>query len=298
MVAKMRMVMYRAILTGSCCFLTAAGWAQPVKPPAATPPLVVEQPDANRTREELSRLLEHYPPNIRTVLALDPSLLGNQAFLEPYPALTSFLSTHPDVPRSPEYYVAGDLRRLNMFRPQDTSTVSERVWSRVFDGVSIFCGLGLAVGLLTWLIRTTIDYRRWNRLTKIQTDVHTKILDRFTGSEELLAYIKSPAGGKFLESTPIALDAGPRNINAPLGRILWSVQAGLVLAAGGAGLETVSGRITDEAGQPITVIGILAIALGVGFLASAIVSWVISNRLGLIEPASRAVRAEPPVTLG
>ncbi len=62
--------------------------------------------------------------------------------------------------------------------------------------------------MLTWLIRTFIDYRRWLRLTRIQTDAHTKLLDRLTSNEDLMAYIQSPSGRRFLESAPIALDGG------------------------------------------------------------------------------------------
>src|SRR5580704_5412833 len=116
----------------------------------------------------------------------------------------------------------------------------------------------MAIGLLVWLIRTVMDYRRWNRLTKVQTDVHTKLLDRFTANEDLLAYIQSPAGSKFLESSPITLDAGPRNVGAPLGRILWSVQAGLVVAAAGIGFQVASGHVSDDASLPLHVLGILA----------------------------------------
>jgi hypothetical protein len=145
----------------------------------------------------------------------------------------------------------------------------------------------MAIALLVWLIRTIIDYRRWSRLARVQTDAHTKLLDRFTNNDDLLAYIQSPAGSKFLESSPIKLDAAPRGIGAPLGRIMWSVQGGLVLMAGGIGLQMVSGRFNDESSQPLHVLGVLGIALGVGFVLSAIISFVISQRLGLIEmPAS------------
>jgi hypothetical protein len=289
--------MWRALLAASWC-LTAgpSGWAQPTKNPPLPPGVTIEQPDANATKDQLSRLLEHYPPTLRNVLALDPSLLSNDAFLAPYPALVELLKRHPEIVRSPEYYVVGDFRRNNS--RQDTTTSAERIWERSSEEIGIIIGFAMAIGLLTWLIRTTIDYRRWNRLTKVQTDVHTKILDRFTGSEELLGYIKSPAGAKFLESTPIALEAAPKSIGAPLGRILWSVQAGLVLAAGGIGLEIVGGRVAYEAAQPIQGLGVLSMALGGGFIASAIVSWMISNRLGLIEPSVRTARTEPPATLG
>ena len=267
--------------------------AQGAKSVAAPPPaqsiVTVEQPDAQRTKEQLSQLLEHYPPTLRGVLALDPTLLGNQAYLAPYPALVSLLNQHPEIARSPSFYVGEPPQA-----PKDHASQAVEMWKEVYQNCAIFAGFALAVGLLIWLIRTLVDYRRWNRLAKVQTDVHTKLLDRFTANDDLLAYIQSPAGSKFLESSPIKLDAAPRSVGAPLGRILWSLQGGLVLMAGGIGLQLVGGRMRDEAAPPLHALGVLAIALGVGFVASAIISYVISQRLGLIEPPSAAPRSELP----
>ncbi len=206
--------------------------------PKNLPPVVtVEQPDAQRTRDQLSNLLEHYPPTLKNVFALDPTLLSNESYLAPYPALVSFLNAHPEIARSPSYYIPPSYNRESR---QDNSTATERAWAHLLDNLEVFASFGMAIGLVTWLIRTMLDYRRWNRLTKVQTDVHTKLLDRFAGNDELLAYIKSPAGSRFLESSPITLDAGPRSVGAPLGRILWSVQAGLVSIAGGIGMAVVA----------------------------------------------------------
>ncbi len=270
------------------------GWAQAAKSAAAvqlqTSP-IVEQPDAQRTREELSALLERYPPALRSVLALDPSLLGNQPYLALYPALVSFLNAHPEIARNPSFYLGGGPGgRLNQDRAEQTLNM----WRDVLGGLAVFTGMGMAIGLLVWLIRMLVDYRRWSRLAKVQTDVHTKLLDRFTANDDLLAYMQSPAGAKFLESSPITLDAAPRSVGAPLGRILWSVQGGVVLMAGGIGLQVVSGRVAGDASQPLHALGVLGIALGLGFVISAIISFVISQRLGLIEPASPAPRSEPP----
>jgi hypothetical protein len=258
---------------------------------SAAPPVqnvvTVEQPDAQRTKDELRQLFEHYPPALRNVLALDPTLLSNQAYLAPYPGLVSFLSEHPEIARNPAFYV-GDGPRA----PQDPSSRAFDMWDDVFKALAVFAGFGLAIGLLIWLVRTLVDYRRWSRLAKVQTDVHTKLLDRFTANDDLLAYIQSPAGSKFLESSPIKLDAAPKSVGAPLGRILWSLQGGLVLISGGIGLEVVSRRVNSEAAQPLQALGVLAIALGIGFVISAIISYVISQRLGLIEQAPQAPRAE------
>jgi len=52
-------------------------------------------PDAPRTREEFSQMLEKYPPNVRAAMSLDPTLLSNKEYLAPYPALAGYLSAHP-----------------------------------------------------------------------------------------------------------------------------------------------------------------------------------------------------------
>jgi hypothetical protein len=136
---------------------------------------------------------------------------------------------------------------------------------------------------LTWLVRTAVDYRRWGRLAKVQAEAHTKLLDRFTGNEELLAYVKSPAGSKFLESAPITLDGSPRQMNAPLSRILWSMNAGVVLTAAGIGMNYISGRIDEHMSEPVFTFGVILISVGIGFLISAALSFLLSRRLGLID---------------
>jgi hypothetical protein len=252
------------------------------------PVVAAEQPDAQHVKDEFSGILDHYPPSLHTVLALDPGLLANQSYLAPYPALVRFLNAHPEIGRAPSFYIG----ETPGSHPRDRDTQTAELWKEVLSDFSVFAGFGMGIGVLIWLIRTLMDYRRWNRLTKVQTDVHTKLLDRFTGNDDLLAYIQSPAGSKFLQSSPITLDAGPRSVGAPLGRILWSVQGGVVLMAGGVGLEIVSGRLSEEASQPLHALGILGIALGLGFVVSAIISFVISSRLGLIEQAVPALRTD------
>jgi hypothetical protein len=116
----------------------------------------------------------------------------------------------------------------------------------------------------------------------VQAEVHTKLLDRLTTNEDLLTYIQSPAGRRFLESAPISMEQEPRAAAAPVGRIIWSLQAGLVLAALGAGFWFVQQNVSAEAAEGFFIIGVLALSLGVGFTASALLAYVVSTRLGLV----------------
>ncbi len=244
----------------------------------------LDQPDAKRTHDEFIRLLNRYPPTVKGVFRQDPTLMTQPQYLATYPALAAYLASHPEIAANPSYYLDG-LGREEFREPNDHASQVTRMWENFAQALAVITGFGMAIGLLTWLVRTFLDYRRWNRLSKVQTEVHTRLLDRFSSNEELMAYIATPAGSKFLSSAPISLDSGsaPRAMNAPLSRIMWSVQAGFVLGAAGAGLMLASGRVADDYGLPLEIMGILAAALGVGFAVSAGVSFALSHKLGLLD---------------
>ncbi len=212
---------------------------------------------------------------------LDPSLLDKPDYLANYPALAAFVNEHPEVPHDPGFFFANIPVRV--FEVRDRGGRGLQIFEEILGGLAGLAVLAIVMSTLVWLIRTIIDYRRWNRLSKVQTDVHTKLLDRFTANDDLLAYIQTPAGRKFLESAPIPLQDQARSVAAPLSRILWSVQAGVVLALLGFGLLFVAGRTAEEVAQGLFVLGALSVALGVGFVVSAIVAYGISRRLGLLD---------------
>ena len=246
--------------------------------PAPTPP--ANPADADQTRTQLLEMLNRHPPSLGNVLRLDPTLLTDADYLAPYPELASFLAQHPEVAHNPAYYVGTAHESPWDRNPQATAL---RMWENVMQGLMVMTVMLLVTGVLVWLVRTLMDYRRWVRLTRVQTETHTKLLDRLTSQEDLLAYMQTPAGRRFLESAPIALDPASRPLGAPLNRVLWSVQAGVVLALGGVGLLFISSRAIPDIAQGLWAIGILALALGAGFILSAAVAYLLSSRLGLFD---------------
>jgi hypothetical protein len=241
----------------------------------------VVQMDADETRRQLEDVLKAYPPSLPRVLRMDPTLVNNEAYLQPYPALAAFLTQHPEIKHNPSYFFAqyGD-DRGSYYRetPQDRTV---NMWRETIQGFTIGTVILAIVSGVVWLVKSLIDHRRWSRLSKIQTEVHTKLLDRFSTNDDLLAYIQTPAGRKFLESTPINVSA-PQAISAPLGRILWSAQAGAVLTVLGAGITLVSQNTLEEVAPPLAAMGAIVIALGVGFLVSAFLAYALTRRFNLM----------------
>ena len=282
--------------TAECARQVAAAPGQParqgIQPQVASPaaPAVRRAPvsslppaGAEQTREQLGKVLSYYSPNLARVLAMDPLLLQNAAYLEPYPELVTFLGQHPEVTRNASYYFAEF--RLNYEPPPSRDTEGLRMWRSMFEGFAIFMVFGTVTGALIWLVKTLVDYRRWYRLSKVQTEAHNKLLDRFTANEELLGYINTPSGRRFLESAPIMLD-GAGSVSSPLKRILWAVEIGAVLACGAGGILVARWNVPAELSQPLFVAGVFAASLGVGFIVAAVASFLISKRLGVLNPAA------------
>jgi hypothetical protein len=249
---------------------------------AAGTQVVVADQDARETRADLEEVLKRLPPTVGRVMRLDPSVMRNAAYLAPYPALSAFLQAHPEVVQNPSFYLEHvDYEFWNPRRPEDAASRAVDAWNNAFQNLSIMAVVGIITGGILWIIKTLVGYRRWYRTSKIQTEVHTKILDRFTSNEDVLAYMQTEPGRRFLESAPPPVEGPVKPMAAPLSRILWSLQAGVVLATGGFGLLFVSRRAISEIAQPLFASGVLVLALGVGFVVSAAASYLLSRHLGL-----------------
>ena len=268
----------------SLILLAVASSAIAAKPTAATPSATatviatapVDDTDSRQTREEMKALLRRYPPELGMVLKLDPTLFNNEAYLANYPALASFVGQHPQIAHNPSYF----LEQVSI-GGESEDPVSMRAWRLIMGDVAGFLVFLVVTSVLIWAVKMLIEQRRWSRLSKVQTEVHSKLLDRFTSNEELLSYIQTPAGKRFFESAPIPLEAGPRPISAPIGRIFWSLQAGLVMIALGIGFNLVSLRVKPPAAEGLYGVGIIGLMVGIALVISAIIFYVLSRRFGL-----------------
>jgi hypothetical protein len=243
--------------------------------------LVARDVDAHTTRQQLIEVLRKHPPSVAQVIKLDPSLMRNESYLAAYPSLKDFLAQHPHIQQNSSYYLGQFDVDRHIWEPRNQRL--EMVESTII-GVAVFVSCATVLGVLIWFFKTILDQRRWSRLSKIQAEVHSKLMDRFSSNDELLTYVQTPSGRRFLESGPSPLqEEQPRAIGAPFARILWSVQIGVVLLVGGLGLLYVSTRTFEEAKEFFFIIGVVAMALGAGFTVSAAASYVLSRKLGLFE---------------
>jgi len=280
----------------------AVGSAQQVERPAATRQAAAQTStaqaaanptqNAEQTRRDFYEVLQQYPPALGRVLRLDPTLLTNEAYLASYPNVAAFIAQNPDVPRNPGYYLERYDSGYTYSEPRDARQVSLSIWRDAIDFLGAFLVFAAVVIALFSLMKYVVEYRRWARISKVNAEVHNKILDRFGSNEELLAYIDSPAGRRFLEATPIAPSAAPtRHVGAPFGRILLSVQVGVILLALGLGFMVISWDAIEEVRPLLVSLAVLGFCLGLGSIVSGGASYLLSRKLGLL-PEGHPARPE------
>ena len=139
------------------------------------------------------------------------------------------------------------------------------------EEVVLFPMLFAVMALIIWIIFSTI--RRY-KTAKLQAGLQTKLIEKFGTGQELLAYVQSEAGRRFLESLTMEQ-------RTPYGRILGAAQASVILALVGLALLFLRGRVAG-ADEGFLVFGTIILSLGVGFGLAASLSYFLSKSLGLL----------------
>lgn len=240
--------------------------------------------DSLAVRAKLMSTLKGLPPEVGMVLKLDPTLFGNRDYLASYPSLAAFVNEHSQVAHNPRFYLE-NVEVHTDFVPEPPNV---RIWDRTMETMSLIFLFLVAAGALLWIVKTLVEGRRWSQTSRAQNDTMSKLLDRFSSNDELLAYLESPAGKRVLNVAGDSTEPATRALSAPMSRIFWAVQVGVVASAVGIGLQVVSLRVPPEVDAPVFAISIILLSIGVGFILSALVSYVLSRRLGLWPPQGAA----------
>jgi len=150
--------------------------------------------------------------------------------------------------------------------------------------IPILLGLGF-FGMIAWIVYVIVDGSRRKERLKVFTDFHTKLIDRMGSSAEFSAFLQSDGGRRFLET--LSVEKGH-----PANRILNAVTAGLVLTALGLGFFVAGSdvavnynRVADWDVNGFRVAGSIFGSVGIGFLLSAVASYVLAKSLGVLTHA-------------
>ena len=229
-------------------------------------------------------VLRQYPPSLAEVLRLDPSLLTSEQYIATYPGLAAFVARHPEVVRNPAYFFGSEhVRSWDDYGPRAEAV---RVWRNVIEGAQIFSVFAVITG------------------------THHLAGQDAGGPPPLAAPVEGADRGPHQAARPLHVQRGPARLHPVTGRQeVPRVRAHLArcrrpsratsarpsAASSGpsrparcccspaSGLQFIGQRQQwEEIGQPLSSMGILVVAIGLGFLISAAASYFLSRRLGLL----------------
>ena len=275
----------------------AASQAKPKAPvmnaaaPAVTGVAPTEK-ELGETQEQLLTMLR-MSPTLLGVVVNDPTMLSNQEYVSRNnPELGQFLLQHPEIGINPAFYLFSNLRaegqhdyqipkpkagfeQTHEYRQSLTEEFVQEDMAPFVLTVTIF-------GALLWLIRLLLENRRWGKIFGLQSAVHGQLIEKFSNSQQLLTYMETDAGKRFLEAAPIATEIDKRRLPNLVARVIATLQIGVVLVLLGIGLLFLR-HVLGHRAEALLVGGVVVLMPGLGFMISAGITWVLAKRLGFIE---------------
>jgi hypothetical protein len=213
------------------------------------------------------------------------------------------LVAHPEVVRNPDFYLFTHADSRDGSRDE---ALERAIWPQyqqprrdgwnandIFPPIAGMLAFACFLGAVVWLIRQFLENRRWSRIFKLQSEVHGRLIDKFSSTQELASYMGTEAGRRFLEAAPIPVGFEPeQRVPNAIARVLTPLQVGIVLVLLGIGFFMLR-NIRPEAHQPMLILGTITLMPGLGFIISAGITWVLAGRLGLMPKSSHNSLAAP-----
>ena len=138
-------------------------------------------------------------------------------------------------------------------------------------GIMFFMLAALATA--AWMFHLVADAAKQRRKMKAQAELHGRLLDKFGSAQDVVAFLETPSGAHFVDSFASEQEE-------PASGVLRSTHRGIILvvvAIGCLGLTRVYGWDNN----PLLVLGVILLCLGIGFLISAAVSRRLTRSLDL-----------------
>ena len=143
------------------------------------------------------------------------------------------------------------------------------------EAVAMVVILPTLFGTVGYVFKSAVEGLRRSRMARMQMDLQSKMIDKFGNSQDFVAWLQSEGGKQFLEQAPVEK-------TRPYGRIMNTIQIGIVLVVLAGGLLLLRAGLGQDAQEPLLVMGSIGLALGLGMLGSAGATMWLSKHWGLI----------------
>ena len=156
------------------------------------------------------------------------------------------------------------------------------MWRNAIEGFTIGLLMLAIAGAVIWLIKTLIDHRRWSRLSKIQTEVHNKVLDRCSRTKTCWPTSRRRPGGGSSSRRRFRVESPRADRRA--------ARPDPVVGAGGSRAHRARPRHHLVSQNSLEEVAAAArppwapssSPSAIGFLVSAVLAYVLTRRFGLM----------------
>jgi len=126
-----------------------------------------------------------------------------------------------------------------------------------------------------WVVYIILEWRKLKHKNQLQN----KIIDKLNSVPELNEFLQTEGGSRFLNFLTI-------ESFSPKEKLLSSISKGIILFMLGAAffcIDPLFSTITEDA-RIFTALAFIFCTLGIGFLVSSFISYLISKKWGIIKP--------------
>jgi hypothetical protein len=125
-----------------------------------------------------------------------------------------------------------------------------------------------------WVVYAIMEWRK----TKYKNETQNKIIEKFNNVSDLNAFLQSEGGNKFLNR----LSINGKDIRQ---KILSSMTKGVIILFLGIAIFVMGSSLTDAYAEVrgISALGIIITFLGLGFLVSTFISYLLSKKWGIFD---------------
>jgi hypothetical protein len=143
-------------------------------------------------------------------------------------------------------------------------------------------------GTVAFIVWAVVNSRRRQTHAKIVSEFNSRLLDRIGSFKDFSDFLQTDGGARFMESLTTE-----RGTIGPRSSIMRTVQVGIVLVALALGLLALARHFLFATAigdwnaalnrEFFTVVGVIALSLGLGFLCAAGISVGMAKKLGVLD---------------
>ena len=162
---------------------------------------------------------------------------------------------------------------------QNVKTMNDIIVKEILNSITTAV-FGIAIIIcVAWVVVTVVTALKGRANTRTRAEIYNRLIDKFGTAPEFIHFLQSDAGLKFIEENTV-------QAAAPLGRILASMQIGIILTLLGAGFLVTGNVFGESLGGDLyivkTVGGIVGLTTGIGLLISAAISYRLCKAWGIL----------------